>query len=415
MTIADNLAAPIVATAAKAFSSSYDPEKPSLKVIFHYHWKHFINFISSKRPDITIRPIVFDEVDRLIHCGSIENGFEVYECPNCHNHHIICFTCKSRFCPSCGTKAVRARALKIAESTLDVKHRHIVFTIDERLRPYFKKYRHFLNFLFDASWNTLSYTFSKMARKNNSFTPGAIMTLHTYGRDLKWNPHMHCLLTEGGMNDDHVYKAIDYIDYHRLRKSFMKSLLDLMNDALEDTADYHNFKKLRKSLYNDDSNGFYVNAPPRNDTSPSGKKQVVQYIVRYAGKPAMAQSRITSYDYHSSLISYYYEDHKTNKRIEVKEHIYSFFLKLIQHIPERQFKMIRYYGIYATCDHCHKEAVKRKIHGYGFNKNWLNNSKHYRLSLIDTLGVDPLLCTCGHYMVYVDSYLPPKFKDWDTT
>jgi hypothetical protein len=80
----------------------------------------------------------------------------------------------------------------------------------------------------------------------------------------------------------------------------------------------------------------------------NGKDQVVQYMIRYAGKPAMAQSRIISYNYHSRMIRYYYEDHKTNERVEVEESVFRFMLKLIRHIPQPQFKMVRYYGIYAA-------------------------------------------------------------------
>lgn len=59
-------------------------------------------------------------------------------------------------------------------------------------------------------------------------------------------------------------------------------------------------------------------------------------------------------------IHYYYEDHKTNERIEVKESIIDFMKKIIQHIPETQFKMIRYYGLYATCEHTHKKVMDEK-------------------------------------------------------
>ena len=70
----------------------------------------------------------------------------------------------------------------------------------------------------------------------------------------------------------------------------------------------------------------------------------------------MAASRILSYDYHKKSIHYYYEDHKTEKRIEVKESVIDFMKKLVTHIPESQFKMIRYYGLYATCNHLHKST-----------------------------------------------------------
>lgn len=65
-----------------------------------------------------------------------------------------------------------------------------------------------------------------MNGKSHTFKPGFIFTLHTFGRTLNFNPHIHCLVTEGGMDEENHYKAINYINYETLRKSFMKQLLD---------------------------------------------------------------------------------------------------------------------------------------------------------------------------------------------
>lgn len=407
--IRNSIAQPIVDTAVKAFENSYDPSKPTIQYIFHNHWDEFCEYLKD-HPEITVRPVVFSEVDKMIVCGTLDMGFEVYECPTCHRHHVIAYTCKSRFCPSCGIKATKIRAFHISNSTLNVKHRHIVFTIDERLRPYFKKHRDWLCFLFDSAWEAIYYVFrTGYARKNDVFIPGAIITLHTFGRALNWNPHVHCLVTEGGMSYNNCYKHIQYINYETLRKAFMKQLLDKMRDALpKGSKEYKQFMDLRVNLYKLDSNGFYVYAPPVN-VKGDGKNQVVQYIIRYAGRPPMAQSRITSYDFSNKSISYWYEDHKTHKYIEVSEHIFQFFLKLIQHIPETQFKLVRYFGLYASCDHHHKEPIKRLL---SKSKSFFKKPKYYRLDLISTFGVDPFLCTCGSFMEFVDSFIPSKFRSF---
>ena len=318
----------------------------------------------------------------------------------------------------------RARAHKISQSALDVNHRHMVFTIDYRLRPYFKSHPNWLRFLFDAAKEAVFYTFNKQKavpknlssrkrkrkRKKNKITPGFIITLHTYGRDLKWNPHVHVLCTEGGMDQNGVYKSVPYINYESLRKSFMKQLLDKMRDSLpKGSKELAHFKALVSTLYKEDSNGFYVNAPPK-EMKNNGKDQVIKYMIRYAGKPAMAQSRIISYDFASKTIKYWYQDHKTDEPIEVEEHVFVFIMKLIQHIMEPQFKMVRYYGIYATCDHKHKKTVQLKLRIQNSLKTVHFQPKHYRLSMIDSFGVDPLLCTCGHYMEFVDFYVPPRFR-----
>lgn len=426
MPIADYMAKPIVKTATRAFAITYDPDKPTFQVIFHENWKPFLAALYEKH--IILPQYIIDEVERMIACGTLDMGFEVYECPNCHRHHIICYTCKSRFCVSCGQKMTKERAINISKSTLDVKHRHIVFTIDERLRHYFSPSTHpgWLNFLFDAAKEAIFYTFNKQKpikdrgqskkkrrrkKKKSTITPGFIITLHTYGRDLKWNPHVHVLCTEGGMDENHVYKAVQYINYESLRKSFMKQLLDKMKAALPSgSLELKRFKRLVNTLYKEDKNGFYVNAPPMKDCK-SGKDQVVKYIIRYSGKPAMAQSRITAYDYKAGTISYYYIDHKTNEPRNVdNEPIFRFMLKLLRHIPPPQFKMVRYYGIYATCDHKHKKAMKRRLKRQNLYKSGLKQKMHYRMSMINTFGVDPLLCTCGHYMEFVDSYIPSRFQ-----
>lgn len=420
--IRDDWAKPIVNTATKAFVHHYDSDKPTFQLIFHNHWDEFL--FLCKQQNISLPQYKIDEVERMMACGTLDMGFEIYECPNCHRHHIICYTCKSRFCPSCGSKATRARAFRISQSTLDVKHRHMVFTIDERIREYFWIHPDWLNFLFDAAKEAILHTFNKTKssskkqskkkkhkkEKNSTITPGFISTIHTYGRDLKWNPHLHVLCTEGGMDQNHVFKAITYINYESLRRSFMKQLLDKMKNALSDNPkQLRIFKKLINTLYKQDSKGFYVNAPPCQ-MKKAGKDQVVQYMIRYAGKPAMAQSRILSYNMTDKSIKYFFQDHKTEERIEVEESIFNFFWKLLRHIPPPQFKMVRYYGIYATCEHRHKQTVKLKLRKQNSYKLNHYRPKHYRSALIDTFGVDPLLCTCGHYMEFVDSYVPPRFR-----
>jgi hypothetical protein len=109
------------------------------------------------------------------------------------------------------------RAAHISSIALDAKHRHIVFTIPKHLRGYFIKDRSLLNLLFIAARNTLACVFNdakyrkiKMKKlfikkskcsysyKNdrNKIIFGSVLTLHTFGRDLKWNPHIHCLVCE---------------------------------------------------------------------------------------------------------------------------------------------------------------------------------------------------------------------------
>lgn len=400
--ISDNLAKPLSKVASKSFSKMKKPNKITIQKIFFDNWDAFLDDPEVLRRGL--RPIVIKEVEKMISCGTLDSGFEIYECPNCHKTHIICYTCKSRFCNSCGIKYAKSRAESISKNTLSVRHRHIVFTIDKRLRDYFLKDRNLLNVLFDSAKETLFYTFDKMNGKDHIFKPGFILTLHTFGRSLNFNPHIHCLCTEGAMDEEHKYKAIKYINYATLRKSFMKQLLDNIKAYYSDHPTYLNkFKILVNELYKDKKNGFYVNAPKMK--SKVGKAAVISYIIRYTGRPVMASSRIVSYDKEKKMIQYYYQDHETKKRIDVDEHVFEFIKKLIMHIPESQFKLIRYYGLYATCNHHHKDEVKRIL---SITKTSYLKKVSYRQDLINTFDTDPLLCDCGHYMKYLDYWVPPS-------
>lgn len=390
--------------ANKSFSHSkrlerYDPTRPSLQKIFFDNWESFLK--DSQVTHNGMRDTTKFEVRKMIGCGTLDSGFELYECPICHRVNVVCYTCKSRFCTSCGVRYAKERALSISKNALDVSYRHIVFTIDEKLRLFFLRDRNMLNLLFSSVRDTLFYVFDKINGKKDTFTPGIIMVLHTFGRALNWNPHIHCLVTEGGMNKKHIYKNINFINYESLRKSFMRTLLYNMRDYFnEDSTKQNEFKKLISKLYNEHNDGFYVYAPPLENKK--GKDAIINYVLRYTGRPVMAESRITNYDKENKIIQYYYEDHKTEERVDVKEHVHLFMKKLLIHIPEKQFKMIRYYGIYATSNHSHKAKMKVLLPRGGRPKERI----YYRQDLIDTFGIDPFLCECGHVMEFIDYYVP---------
>lgn len=83
---------------------------------------------------------------------------------------------------------------------IHVPHRHYVFTIARELRPLFLSERSLLNCLFSSVNSAVTRMFHK-ENKSELFTPGFICVLHTFGRDLKWNTHIHCLVSEGGVGN----------------------------------------------------------------------------------------------------------------------------------------------------------------------------------------------------------------------
>lgn len=118
-----------------------------------------------------------------------------------------------------------------------------VFTIDENLRESFLKDRSLLDCLFHSVNSVISRMFYKM-NKSKNFTPGFIMVLHTFGRDLKWNPHIHCLLSEGGYSDDGFWRHVKHFNYTYLRN--VSALLCLMKWSSKIGP---SFKKVKADCY----------------------------------------------------------------------------------------------------------------------------------------------------------------------
>ncbi len=103
-------------------------QKLSIKYIFrdNDNWETFKkDILSMKIPSIMIDDVI-EQVEKSLGCGDSRNGYSMYKCPDCHEEHVVAFTCKSRFCSSCGKKYVDNWVEKQVKNILDVSHRHIV-------------------------------------------------------------------------------------------------------------------------------------------------------------------------------------------------------------------------------------------------------------------------------------------------
>ena len=189
-----------------------------LQSIFTDYYEHIIYKLHP-------RPSVIENVNKMIHCGDPSHGGAMYGCPHCGNLKFVPFRCKSRFCPSCGNKYNQLRSFHMSCKLVSCVHRHCVFTIPAELRVYFLEDRTLLDCLFHSVRDVVLRMFSKM-NKTENFTPGLICVLHTFGRDLKWNPHIHALISEGGAGNITPWRPVKHFDYNFLRNAFRKVLLE---------------------------------------------------------------------------------------------------------------------------------------------------------------------------------------------
>ena len=354
-----------------------------LQSIFTDYYEHIIY-------ELHPRPAVIENVNKMIHCGDSSHGGAMYGCPHCGNLKFVPFRCKSRFCPSCGNKYNQLRSFHMSCKLVSCVHRHCVFTIPAELRVYFLEDRTLLDCLFHSVRDVVLRMFSKM-NKTENFTPGLICILHTFGRDLKWNPHIHDLISEGGAGNITPWRPVKHFDYSFLRNAFRKVLLERLTSRIGPT-----FRKVKNEMYTKHADGFYVCAKPNLCTPDI----TIKYISRYLGRPVIATSRIDTYD--GENVTFHYTRHEDNKTVTETIPALNFIQKLIVHIPEKHFKMLRYYGIYAKH---HKQEKKLRKCISAEKQRFLRSVQDWRQSILLSFGYDPLSCSeYGTSMLVLEVY-----------
>ena len=311
-------------------------KKGKIKIILEDHWHGFLKIYENK-----IRFNVKKEVEKVLKCKDTKYGFIELKCDKCNTKKKIGFTCKSRFCTSCGK----------------------IYTD---------------NWIDNMLGNLIIVT-----------------VIHTFGRDLKWNPHVHMMVTEGGKGNITEWRHIRHISYESLRKRWQKILLDEITNISGNTKEV---KLIKNKLYKEKVKGFYVHAK----TEIKSAKIAAKYVGRYVGRPAIAESRILKYD--GKNVTYKYTRHEDNKVIVETVHVYEFIKRIIRHIPEKNFKMIRYFGIYSRRSkgkvNFIKMIDKRILSIRKSIANWENR-------ILAIAGVDPCKCpNCKNKMRFHDIVYP---------
>jgi len=390
-----------------------------IKDIFIRYWEPFKEKYLARLQ----RPGLIKAVESMTGCHNFSNGYIYYECPNCDNFHMVGFSCHSRFCPSCGKKYKDQRTIKVSEKCLEVPHRQFVFTIPFQLREYFQLHRELLGVLFSTVKETLNSVLEKNAPRacrREKRRLGFVSFLHTFGRDMKWHPHIHVLLAERYLNNRGELKKLDYFPFDYIRITFQNKLFhniyafyrDVIKDRRQTQEIYLLCRKL-KSKYKD---GYYVYGRKFSGdrTTTRDIKDITNYIARYASHPPISERRITGMDTEANLVTWFYDPHEDDDvedeeekigRQTITEDVFEFMKRMIIHIPSKGFQVIRYYGFYSN--KFKEKVTDRRLFSSAQlaqmkdNTLWANN-------LMGSYGYSPLLCHCGAEMEvnYELSYYP---------
>jgi hypothetical protein len=384
-------------------------ENNVLKRIFLENWEWFYTKHAKR-----IRPAVVKEVEKFLGCGNPKNGFKLLVCEGCHDIRRVPYRCKGRFCTTCSCGETEEWSRMMAEDVFQVNHRHMIFTIDEGLREIFQRHREMLKEFMDEAVRVVQEHFEK----KHKVTPGVIAGLHTFGSKLNFNPHVHMLVTMGGMTANGEWKTYDYIPFQKLRKVWQTVVLKLIRRSLTE-EEKRKVQPLLQKAYSENEEGFYVHAPKQS----GNVKAQLGYIGRYIRRPAIAVDRILSYDGEMVVFRYHDKTDDTDKEEQVT--VEEFISRLIRHIPDEQFKMIRHYGVYARRA---KRICKEKVKVWQATvKRTLVKVKQlirrkWRERIKANTGKDPMVCLkCECYYEYKgevcleDGQLRVKYASCQTT
>ncbi len=275
----------------------------------------------------------------MLTCKEGDRGYKVYYCSSCDEYHFNYFGCNSRLCSCCGKRHSDNWANKLANQTFDVPHKHFTMTLPDLLWEPIKDDRSSLKVLMDSAIETIKEFYERIFGRD--INPGCIVVLHPFGRDLCFKPHIHIIATKGGFDNHGEFNEwTQFIPYKILHKKWMAIICKNLKAHFLNTQDFTELFRLIWALYR--NTGFVVDVCKR---TLKNKKQLAKYIARYVRHPAIANGRIVSFD--DKEVHFFYVSHKTKKRIDVYMPIDLFIFAIVQHVPEKQFKMIRYYGAYS--------------------------------------------------------------------
>ena len=275
-------------------------------------------------------------------CRTEALGGHVDVCAHCGYEHPAYNSCRNRHCPKCQAlrqeKWIGARA----ERLLPVKHFHVVFTLPSELRGLAKAYP---REVFDALMHASSETLLELGRSRIHATLGITMVLHTWTRKLEFHPHVHGLVTAGGLHVDRAEWMPTSDNYlfpvDAMREVFRGKMLAALGKVyavggfawFDDFEDPEGFERLMRRAASK-TWVVYAKKPFRE------VDHVLRYLGRYTHRVAIANSRLV--DVTVTSVSFRTKDGKVTTIDPVE-----FLRRFVQHVLPDGFHKIRHFGLYS--------------------------------------------------------------------
>jgi hypothetical protein len=342
-----------------------------------------------------IRPSIFSTINKLLSCRENTRGYHQYSCsnPKCSFTKKIPHTCKTKACSSCGRKATEIWIEKTNRTLPNTAWQHITFTMPCQLWGFFWCNRFLLNYIAMIAANCV-----KRIADKKGVIPGIFIAIHTFGRALNRNVHIHLSTTVGGVSKDLTKFHKLYFDHQVLKNMWKYGIIDLFRKAAK-TDGFVITPEVNRLLNHTYTFNHFLDDLSKQkwvvhcNQSSDNHDKIVGYLGRYVKRPAIAESKLRHYDGHSVVFRHL--NHKTKKYCNLTLSIEEFIGNFIQHIPDKGFRMIRYYGFLANRLSGKLLDVIYKL--LGQTKKAGELLTHFADMIKKYFGYDPLSCSVCKY------------------
>jgi ribosomal protein L37AE/L43A len=324
-------------------------------------------------------------------CRTAARGGQVYYCQKCSEQHYSYHSCKNRHCPKCGNEQAKQWLQAQQTLLLPTPHFLVTFTLPQELRPVARSNQKLLyNLLFRAS----SQALLKLAQDSRFVGGrlGMVGVLHTWTRQLIYHPHVHYLVTGGGLTKAGGWRssrAHFLLPEKPLAMIFRAKLRDeLKNAGLFPQVDRRVWKK-----------DWVVDCEPVGTGTAAFK-----YLAPYIFRVALSNSRLLSLA--DGQVTFNYKESATEQLRSCTLAAEEFMRRFLQHVLPERFVKVRYYGLLAP-RHRHLLGQARQLLAANGKQPPIGNNGQAAILNQQPTMREPLRCPhCGHPLTLLGPLKP---------
>ena len=306
-----------------------------MEVILMSEIQEIFNSLSPK----SLSPAQIKVFYAIKNCRTPLLGKHINKCPNCDHTEILNNSCRNRHCPICQRINQEKWVQKQLEKLLPVPYFYVVFTLPDKLNTLMLQNQRLLYSLLIKATGDIITELSSDPKYLNAKV-GVTSVLHTWGQNLSFHPHVHCIVPGGGITLDGLKLVTSskkfFIPVRVLSSKFKgKFLFHLKNFFNENKLSFFN-----EVIYYSGTQNFQSLI----DTTPY---HVVNYLGRYTHRVAISDARIIGHDDES--VSFKYKDYKDSSKTKTMRLLKPEFLRrFLLHVLPSGFTKIRHYGLLSS-------------------------------------------------------------------